>query len=156
MLSDCVTFLVDMKANIAKLVAFFQKVKVVITTANTSHIQMLLNNSKMTAGTLEQGGLLDQVTKRVIFEYSLDSICSFDFFQDIAGIYLQVDEKHIIPGFTLVSRLGQSTDDAEVEEKKANLARYATEAQKGILSIIDAVSDTAFLLSGHYQNSRPK
>jgi hypothetical protein len=130
-----------MKANIAKLVAFFQKVKVIIATANTSHIQMLLNNSKLTVGSLEQGGLLDHVTKRIIFEYSLDSICSFDFFQDIAGIYLQIDEKYILPGFTLVSRLGQSTDDSDVEQKKANLARYASDAQKGIIAIIEAVSD---------------
>lgn len=64
-LSDCVKFLVDMKANIAKLVAFFQKVKVIISAANTSHIQMLLNNSKLAMTSLDNGALLDYLTKRV-------------------------------------------------------------------------------------------
>ncbi|KAE8316049.1 hypothetical protein BDV41DRAFT_574074 [Aspergillus transmontanensis] len=137
-LSDCVSFLVDMKANIAKLVAFFQKVKVLIVTANTSHIRMLLNNSKLTMASREQDGLLDNITKRAIFEYSLDSICSFDFFQDISGIYDQVNRQYIIPGFTLVNLLGKSADDSEVEKKKAELARYSSSAQKGILEIIES------------------
>ena len=64
-LSDCVKFLIDMKTNITKLVSFFQKVKMIISTANTSHIQMLLNNSKLAMTSLDSGGLLDYLTKRV-------------------------------------------------------------------------------------------
>ena len=73
----------------------------------------------------------------------MDSICSFDFFQDIAGIYLKVDTEYIMPGFTMVNQLGQSTDDSEVERKKAALARYSASAQKGILDIIDAVRSSS-------------
>lgn len=76
----------------------------------------------------------------MLFKYALTSAAYFDFFADIAGLYIAVSNDYITPGLDLVDRLGTHSTKAALEVKKGELRSYATKAEKGIKTLIEEVS----------------
>lgn len=69
---------------------------------------------------------------------------NFDLYKDVATMYCTVNDKHIQPGITIVNQMALLSEEKGsnnlLASKKLELREYADNAEKGIKTIVKAVS----------------
>lgn len=73
-------------------------------------------------------------------QYALDVAANFALYDDIADMYMTVNDKHILTGLRMVDEMGKQSTKDQLEEKKKQLQEYSESASKGIIEIINKVS----------------
>jgi len=82
--------------------------------------------------------------RQTILHYVLEIAARFDLYVDISEMYVEVNDNHILPGFTIVDKMGAVTAAGEegreqLQEKNKELQKYSAGAQTGIGEIITKV-----------------
>ncbi|KAL2004740.1 hypothetical protein VTN00DRAFT_3268 [Thermoascus crustaceus] len=122
-LQDCIRFLIQLKVNMNKLIAFFAGVARMLSIAVQTQDHVLMR----------------------IYQYALNIAANFDLYKDVATMYCTVHDNHIQPGITIVNRMALLSEekgaDNSLAAKKLELRDYVDNAEKGIKAIVKAKSD---------------
>jgi hypothetical protein len=73
-------------------------------------------------------------------QYALDVAADFSLYQDIADMYMAVNDNHILEGLAMVDEMGKMSKADELETKRNKLQGYSKSAMEGITDIITKVS----------------
>ncbi|KAI3573012.1 hypothetical protein IWW34DRAFT_888025, partial [Fusarium oxysporum f. sp. albedinis] len=128
-LRDCITFLIQLKAKVKDLTSFFTKVATLISSAVLTHVTPLSKYIEGTTDKLIKGNF-------IIMQYALDVAADFSLYQDIADMYMAVNDNHILEGLAMVDEMGKMSKADELETKRNKLQGYSKSAMEGITDII--------------------
>ncbi|KAE8158095.1 hypothetical protein BDV40DRAFT_304531 [Aspergillus tamarii] len=154
-LRNCITFLIQLKEQVARLTIFFSTVAALVDTADKSHVQPFTKYVADASTQLSQQKRLSQHYINVIYQYAMEVGASFSLYIDISDMYIQVDSKYILDGLNLVDKMGQLSIPREdqpgsrekIEEKKKELSNYSETAQAGINEIVQKQTDAITKMS---------
>lgn len=115
---------------------FFHSVSILVESAKDTQVTPFMELVEKAEDKRIKGNFVRESVINVIMQYALDVGASFSLYEDIADMYKQANDKHIVPGLTIVDQMGSLTAAGELETKKKQLSEYSKSALDGIGAII--------------------
>ncbi|KAF7622419.1 hypothetical protein F9C07_2286161 [Aspergillus flavus] len=140
-LRDCISYLIQLKDNVRKLTIFFSTLSMLVGSAVEKQVIPFIQLTKEVGDDRTQGNLVNQFTVNTILQYALNVAANFSLYQDIANMYIEVNDNHILKGLTLVDEMTKLTDKQGLEVKQVELRNYSKGAKEGIAEILAKTKD---------------
>ncbi|KAF7712273.1 Uncharacterized protein PECH_008968 [Penicillium ucsense] len=139
-LSDCIDYLVDMKIHLRDLIKFFDRVAILVRISMDDKVGQFLLHAGNSDKDRANGDFLSALRIQTLFQYALQSAAYFDFFSEVAALYMNVDTRYIRQGIDKVDKLHNAKGDS-VDSLRLQLKEYATDAEHGIKTIVNEHTD---------------
>ncbi|KAK3996432.1 hypothetical protein QBC44DRAFT_365557 [Cladorrhinum sp. PSN332] len=125
-LVSCISYLIELKDRIRKLVIFFSNLASMIELCVEKQVMPFVSDlelyAKMNSSKAE---LYDSYYRDVIFRMVLQILSSLSLYRDVATMYIDVDEQNL-------------SNDAFFERQRKTLSEYNTEAEEKVHEIVKA------------------
>ncbi|KAI1269760.1 hypothetical protein F5Y18DRAFT_109365 [Xylariaceae sp. FL1019] len=149
-LTKCIEALVQLKAQVRKLVTYFSAMAEMLDYVETNELKkltdqagMVLDDNKDTFG----GFQMIDMTRQIIFNSSILIRAYFSLFADIAQMWVEISAKHLSRGTDLLGELGNETRSIEagkpsdaLTKKIGDLRSWSDRAGTEIKQMADQVS----------------
>ncbi|KAK3389849.1 hypothetical protein B0H63DRAFT_409714 [Podospora didyma] len=140
-LRDCISVLVDLSVQIAKIEQFFTMLSTVIDNIIMVRAADFTSELDKAGRRAAQRGLLkiDDLSKQTIYSATLQLKGYFSLLQDISSMYSQVDKPYVREGLDLCSRLSKGAAAGNATgEMQQKLQDYMSASGEAVASIVKA------------------
>ncbi|KAI1813256.1 hypothetical protein GGS20DRAFT_554154 [Poronia punctata] len=143
-LVKCIEILVQLKAQVTKLVSFFTAVNTLVDFVVQDQVDRFIEYLEHLPDAETETRILNftftDFQRQTIFGFALNIQAYFDLFRDIADMYREVDNKFIQRGIelmtTLQSEYDQNRDKDQLETRKKEAMDFNTQAMEGVKEIV--------------------
>ncbi|KAJ5489780.1 hypothetical protein N7539_004670 [Penicillium diatomitis] len=135
-LGDYIDYLVDMKLHLRDLIKFFDRVAILVRTSMDDKVGQFLLHAGNSDKDRSNGDFLSPLRIQTLFQYASQSAAYFDFFSEVAALYMKVDTQYIRKGIDKVDKLHNAKGDG-VDSLRLHLKEYATDAEHRIRTIVN-------------------
>ncbi|KAK6497792.1 hypothetical protein TWF481_012195 [Arthrobotrys musiformis] len=134
LLVDSIALVVKMKAQVEKLVNFFSALATTLDILVVAVVQPFMEDTGVAT---DSHYSLDDFTRTSIFHGLLTMRAYLSVYTDVAKMWVQLSNKHITPGLTLVEEVGMASSgsNSDMGSKINKLESWASGASAGIESL---------------------
>lgn len=141
-LRDCISVLVDLVSQIAKLERFFTMLKNLISEVVLPKVSNFTSLMGKTGQRSNEAGYIDtnNVTKQLVYTGTLQIKAYFSLRFDIADMYCKIDKEYILRGMDLCGQLSKvAASKGDTGPALAELTTYNEESSAAVNKIVDDV-----------------